>query len=212
MMMRARGFSLIELLITLAILGFLLAAAIPSFHAWMSNSRVRLVADTLQNDLRKAQAEAVRRNHQTALILTASTSSLSALNATGSTTGGNWFMRVVNANSSESTSDATVGGSYFLGASTIGANYGVSMSASTAMVCFNSIGRPVTNSSAANLPSGGTYNLACTAPADAATPLTYTLSGATSSVRSLKVTVSLGGQIRMCDPAKTLSSSNPDGC
>ena len=32
------------------------------------------------------------------------------------------------------------------------------------------------------------------------------------SDRPLRVTVSMGGQVRMCDPARTQSATQPDGC
>jgi type IV fimbrial biogenesis protein FimT len=30
--------------------------------------------------------------------------------------------------------------------------------------------------------------------------------------RPLQVQIKLGGQVRMCDPARTLSATQPDGC
>ena len=56
------GFSLIEIVVTMAVLGLILFAAVPSIGAWMDNTRIRNMADSLQNGLQTARGEAVRRN------------------------------------------------------------------------------------------------------------------------------------------------------
>ena len=56
------GFTLVELLITVAIAGILLSLAFPSFQAWMQNAKIRATAEGLQNGLQLARTEAVRRN------------------------------------------------------------------------------------------------------------------------------------------------------
>ena len=56
------GFTLVELLITVAIAGILLSLAFPSFRAWMQNAKIRTAAEGIQNGLQLARTEAVRRN------------------------------------------------------------------------------------------------------------------------------------------------------
>jgi len=73
-----RGFSLIELMVTISVMALLLAAAVPSFGPWVANSRVRSTAESLQNGIRLAQTEAVRRNRQVAFTFTNETPSLTA--------------------------------------------------------------------------------------------------------------------------------------
>lgn len=56
------GFSLIELIIAIAIISLVSAIAMPSYATWIKNSRVRTAAESIQNGLQTARAEAVKRN------------------------------------------------------------------------------------------------------------------------------------------------------
>ncbi len=56
------GFSLIELMIGIVILGILAGIAIPNFQVWIQNSQIRNAAESIQNGLQRARAEAVARN------------------------------------------------------------------------------------------------------------------------------------------------------
>jgi len=66
---RARGFSLIELMIALAIAVTLLLLAAPNYATWVADSRIRAAADSIAGGLRLAQAEAVKRNEDIEFIL-----------------------------------------------------------------------------------------------------------------------------------------------
>lgn len=66
------GFNLVELLITVSILGILTAMALPSYNVWIQNTRIRTAAESIQTGLQKARVEAVRRNAQVQLTLGAS--------------------------------------------------------------------------------------------------------------------------------------------
>lgn len=68
-MTRQRGFSLIELLIGMVILGILLSLAMPSFQTWLQNSQIRNAAESIQNGLQRARAEAVGRNTNVEFVL-----------------------------------------------------------------------------------------------------------------------------------------------
>jgi type IV fimbrial biogenesis protein FimT len=65
----ARGFTLVELMIGLAMIAILMLLALPSYNEFMGNSRIRNTADSLVNGLRQAQVEAVRRNRSIEFIL-----------------------------------------------------------------------------------------------------------------------------------------------
>lgn len=52
---RARGFTLIEVAFTLAVIGIILAAAVPSYASYLARQRLRHVAELLELDLRRAR-------------------------------------------------------------------------------------------------------------------------------------------------------------
>lgn len=65
----ARGFTLIELMIVLAIVAILLATAVPSFVEQVALRRLEGVANELSADLQYARTEAISKNKQ--VIVTA---------------------------------------------------------------------------------------------------------------------------------------------
>lgn len=69
MALSQRGFTLIELVIAIAILGILIVLGIPSFSEWIHNTQVRNAAESALNGLQIARSEAVRSNGFTQFIL-----------------------------------------------------------------------------------------------------------------------------------------------
>lgn len=63
------AFSLIELLIGIAILGISLSLAMPSYRTWIQNTQIRNTAESMQNGMQKARAEAVSRNTNVSFVL-----------------------------------------------------------------------------------------------------------------------------------------------
>jgi type IV fimbrial biogenesis protein FimT len=186
-----RGFSLIELMVTLTLLALLLSAAIPSFGNWIANARVRTVAEEIQNGIRLAQSEAVRRNRQTVFALT---NAAPALAATPVEDGSNWFVRALPLASTGESADQT----FYVQGGTFAQQGGVTIDG-PALICFNSVGRQVANASTG-------LGEDC-APAD---PTVYDITR-TGGDRTLRVEVFLGGRVRMCDMARSIATA-PDGC
>ena len=56
-----RGISFIEVLVTLAIIGILLATALPNLEQMKLRQRVQLTAQTVMTDLQQARSEAITR-------------------------------------------------------------------------------------------------------------------------------------------------------
>ena len=190
---RQRGFTLVELVVTIALLAVLLGLAAPSFTTWTRNTQVRTVSDALQNGARLAQTEALRRNRQVVFFLTntagCTTSTAPAAN------GACGAIRTVPLTAGETAAMVQCGNLSDRAA-------GIDISGPTA-ICFNSLGRQVANAS----PGVGTAT--CTLAVSGMS--TYNISGVRAD-RALRVLVSLGGQVRQCDPARSLSSTDPDGC
>jgi type IV fimbrial biogenesis protein FimT len=72
---RPQGLTLIELMVTVAILVMLTHALEPSISAWMANTQIRSVASSVQAGLQRARSEAVRRNEPVRFTLVALTDS-----------------------------------------------------------------------------------------------------------------------------------------
>lgn len=68
------GFTVIEAMVTIAIVALALALGIPSFSLWMQNSQVRTVAESIQNGLQVARNEALRRNCRVEFLMNGDTS------------------------------------------------------------------------------------------------------------------------------------------
>lgn len=186
---RGRGFTLIELMVTIALMALLTALAFPSMATWIYNSKVRAVSDVLQNGLRLAQTESLRRSRQVVFSLTDSATPVNGLAAKAN--GTNWSINLVHP-----TDPA------FIESGTLSATGSGVTITGPAAICFNSIGRLVP------IADSGIDGGQCRADA---IPASYTITVAGAD-RPLRVRVEIGGQVRMCDPAKTLSSTNPDGC
>jgi type IV fimbrial biogenesis protein FimT len=191
---------MIEMIATMTIFALLVALTVPTMRTWVANAKVRAVAESLQNGIRLAQTEALRRGRQVVFALTSTANPQAGF--TGSTVGNYWAAQTIPIDPSES---AVLVGS---GPVTAGGSTVTVMGPPVAL-CFNSVGRQVTQTST------GVPGVVCIAPIVAmyggVTMWTYVVSQAQAD-HSLTVEVALGGQIHLCDPSQALSATNPYGC
>lgn len=75
------GLTLLELLVTFAVVAILAASAAPAFNELIASSRVKATSDSLIRALYSARAEAIKRGHRVVTCLSASGASCSSSSA-----------------------------------------------------------------------------------------------------------------------------------
>lgn len=81
--MRTRGFTLIELVVALVVVGVLMGQAVPSFFESTARARLQGAINELAIDLQYARSEAVRERAPITLTVAASGASYTITNITG---------------------------------------------------------------------------------------------------------------------------------
>lgn len=61
-MMRQQGFSLVELIVTIAVLVSVSLLAVPAFQTSIGNAQIRTVTESIRHGLQQARVEAIKRN------------------------------------------------------------------------------------------------------------------------------------------------------
>jgi len=190
---RQSGVSLIETLIGMAIVVIVLAAGAPSFSTYLQNSQIRNAAESLQNGLSLARAEAARRNTNVQLVL--GTGSAWTVGCT--TADASCPASIQTRSAAEGSNNAAVTTSQVITST----NALAASAAFTTALSFNGFGK------ASTLPPGNS------ALFDITNPTGGTCASAGGTMRCLRVVVSAGGQIRMCDPKLTATNpGNPQAC
>jgi len=78
------GFTLIEILVVVAVLGIVLMIGLPNMSAWLQNTQIRNAAESASAGLQLARAEALRRNAAVRFSLVDTLTSSCALSASRS--------------------------------------------------------------------------------------------------------------------------------
>ena len=198
------GFTLIEMMITLAVFALLIMIGLPGMTTWLQNTQIRTSAETMQMGLQFARAEALRRNVRVRFQLVDSLAGGCALADKGTSwvvnlgdidvTGGcdaaeseDVDPRILQKRSgAEGTSNATV----------------ESAGGATSVV-FNGLGR-------VSMPLG----VAAITQIDIRNPAGGDCQVNAGRMRCLRLTVSNGGEMRMCDPAvnPAIDANDPRLC
>jgi len=186
------GFSLVELVVGLAVLALLIALGVPQYATFTANARIRATSEGVATGLNLARAEAVKRNARVELVLTDDLPVEALVNAlTPSTSGINWVVRewvpsTTSYNFIEGKSGAEGSGradttSVQIASSSVDATY-------DGRVVFTGFG---------SMTIGEQVSFQITYPAAG------TCAAANGPLRCLNINVSPGGQIRICDPKVT---------
>ena len=182
--LRQRGFTLIEFMIAIVILGILLVAGAPSFSGWLQNQQIRNAAESMLNGMQLARSEAVKNNSTARFVLCDTFSSWQVLEMTASAVA----PAAVGVCSAGAANEVLVQ-QRFVQEGSSRATLTVSPTGATE-VTFNSMGRVVGTSPitqiGVNTTVGGSH--------------------------PLNVTVGAGGNLKMCDPSTTLSANDPRHC
>lgn len=194
--MRIRGFSMVELMVVVALSVILMSVAVPSFQTWIRNAQIRATAESVQSGARVAQAEALRLYQQVVLFRTDEANCSAA--ATAAAAGKYWAVRTVPIAGGPAARTVQCG-------TVADAGSGITVNGPTAL-CFSAAGRLMAHA-APGVGAGAACVLA------AAGTSSYDILGGTSAgTRPLRVIVALGGSVRMCDPAKVYGADTPEGC
>lgn len=201
--MRQRGFSLIEIAVTLVIFAFLMASAMPNLSSWLRNAKLRSQAEAMQSGLQRARDEAVRRNRQITFWLVTPSGLTFNSSCRVASSGNSWVVSATSPDSAcdsitliPSGSDAAphhLGGESGNSISVSGTTSDGTTAASS--VTFDGFGRVVTSATT-------TSNLRRVF-------ITHTTSS--TSDRPQRIDINTSGLIRSCDTSVT-STVDPRFC
>ncbi len=198
--MRHRGFSLVEMMVTLAIFALVLLTALPGINDWIDNTRIRNVTDSVQTGVQLARGEAVKQNRNITFWLVNLSNPSTMDNAcTLSSTSGSWVVSVSDPTNPGHCADSpsTTTSPMIVSARAVGENGGRGITVSAIQtgttgatsVTFNGFGRVVNSNAITKID----------------------VSGPRSTDRILRLVISPVGQVRMCDP-NVSSSTDPRVC
>lgn len=182
-MNKSRGFTLVELIIAIAIVGILSSLAVPAFREMIASMNVRSTAESFSLGLQLARSEAVKRNSRTSFGFSPAGRwevCASVSTTTGYTCPTGDSVQIKDAN--EASQNVVI----------------ASTPTDSTLSTFTGLGRQYTDAtSALNNPDG------------TAQVTTVDFSSAVTS-RTYRVIISSAGSVRLCDPS--LPSGNVKAC
>jgi len=193
-MLKTKGFTVIELVVAIAIIGILLSLAVPSFTEMLMNAKIRNLAGSMANGLNMAKVEAVRRNMHVRFQLTTTADDTCALSPNGAS----WVVSLANPTGLCGTAPSDTENPQIIQAR---GNENVNrlvVTATEETVIFNSLGRWVPNSVTNNVIDVREASGVCATVENK------------RGFRCLQVVVSPSGMVRVCDPA--LANTEPGSC
>lgn len=203
------GFTLVELMIVVALLAILLGASAPSISAWMQRVKTRSVGESILNGLQLTRMEAMKRNERVSFWMVSSTTSTCSLSGTSSS----WMVTTSSALATDLTdkcanaliSTGTASARTIQKHSAETATQGLTISAKAADGTTDA--NCLTYDGMGQIPAGG--NIACATPIS-----TITITSSNAEVAPLEVRITTGGQTKLCypDANNKLASTDPRKC
>jgi type IV fimbrial biogenesis protein FimT len=188
---RRRGFTLIELMIGVALFAVVLTLAMPSFSVMLQNAKLRAKAESILAGLQEARTEALKRNQTVEFLLMADDPDpANVVVYTVNTTGPNWAVRVLDTAGVATDFVEGHSGLEGTGQSDPAALYARVTPANlpgTNTIRFDALGR--SNVGVVN----STFDVKPAAPG--------ACKADGGDMRCLRVVTTPGGRVRMCDPS-----------
>ena len=188
-----RGFTLVEMIVTVVIIGILAAISAPPMREWIDNARIRNSADSMLSGLQLARLEAVKRNVPVTFWLVSSPDNACAVSSQGKA----WVVATT-----QPANDCASGTGI------------LARSAGTASLADLDVAGLGSGASASNCVTFTGFGRVSSTCASGSTPIsriTVTPTANSGGTRALEIRLQ-GSAVRVCDPDSNLPSDDPRRC